>query len=101
MKIKINYDNHKLTIKEVNLINYINMTSNEKLIKATKQLIDTNPNMLLQDFLIKILTDFDRGCINFSKFYIKLYDDYALLKSTFYNIKDNSIKLYKVYGLSI
>ena len=94
-----------LLIKDVNLLNYINMTSNEKLIKATKQIIEINPNMFLKDFLTKILTDFDKGCVDFSKFYLQLYDDNSILKS--YNYKkintDNTSYeiLPKVYGLSI
>ena len=90
----------KLSISDIKILNYINITKNEKLIKITKQLIETKPNMLLKDFLVLFLKDFDKGCVDFSKFYLQLYNDYAILK---YENKNNStdIHLFKVYGLEI
>jgi len=91
----------KLSISDVKILNYINITKNEKLINITKQLIETKPNMLLTDFLALFLKDFDKGCVDFSKFYLQLYNDYAILKFKKDENKDDSVKLFKVYGLSI
>ena len=63
---------------KLNLIDYINKTKNDVLINITKKVIETKPNMLLKDFLMTILKDFDKGCIAFSKFYLQLYKNLSV-----------------------
>ena len=53
---------------------FIKLTNNDNLIKATIKILDTNPDMLLKDYLSNILKDFDKTCDNFIKFYKKLFN---------------------------
>lgn len=65
----------KLKITHFNLIDYITMTNNKKLIKATKTLIKENPDMLLKDYIKGLLKNFDYNCKEFEKFYEDLTED--------------------------
>lgn len=78
---------NKLTISDIPLINYF---TNCKTIKpeqlfAIKKIILKNPQILLKDFLNKMLKDFDSTCELFSQFYIELFENIGLKQTgTFY-----------------
>ena len=65
---------NKLKISDIDLMKFIKLTNNDNLIKATIKILDTNPDMLLKDYLSNILKDFDKTCDNFIKFYKKLFN---------------------------
>jgi len=67
-----------LSISDFDLIKYIKMTKNESMIKATNEIIKQNPQMLLKDYLKNILSDYDKTCKYFNKFYMELYDNLRL-----------------------
>lgn len=69
---------NKIKIRDVYLIKYINETNNDKIIKATIQIIKNYPNMLLKDYLSNLLNEYDKTCIYFYQFYRKLFDDIGL-----------------------
>jgi len=80
-----NYNNNKLimnkiTIKEVNIMKYINMTKDKNVINAVEKILEKNENMLLKDFLQKFLKNYDITCQYFSLFYERLYNDVKLEK---------------------
>jgi hypothetical protein len=63
----------QVKITDIDLIKYISLTKNDKLIKAVVQLIKSNPNMLIKDFLTNFIRDYDSTCDLFYEFYEKLY----------------------------
>jgi len=63
-----------IKISDIKLIKYIKMTNNPHIIKATKQIIKTSPDMLLKDFLSNFLKNYDKTCEYFSMFYEELYN---------------------------
>jgi hypothetical protein len=69
---------NKKTISDIDLIKYIKKTNNEKLIKATQQIISLYPKMLLKTYLFNLLQNYDKTCENFSQFYEKLFIDIGL-----------------------
>ena len=78
-----NYEKNKtimnhLRIKDIKLLNYIKLTENDKIIKATEKIINEAPKMLLKDYLSNFLSNYDKSCDNFNKFYRKLYEDIGL-----------------------
>ena len=89
------YENNKnkllnLKISDFDFIKYINLTKNDKLINTTKYLIKEKPLMLLKDYLFNLLKEYDNTCIEFSKFYEKLYTDISLFDP-----------IEKTYGLTL
>lgn len=75
-----------IKISDFNLLKYIQKTENTKLIKATENLINSYPNMLLKDFLRNFLNDYDKNCQLFNLFYEKLYSKiklFSLYKQSF------------------
>ncbi len=64
---------NSLTISDINIIKYIKLTNNIKLIKATEQLLLLKPKLLLKSFLQNILQDYDKTCKYFSMFYEQLF----------------------------
>ena len=68
----------KITIKDVNILKYINITKKDSLINQTKDALKHNPNMLLKDFLSKLLEKYDKTCKYFNMFYEKLFNDIGL-----------------------
>ena len=67
-----------ITISDINLIKYINKTNNNNLINATIKIINEYPTMLLKDYLSNLLSNYDKTCDDFSKFYELLYTKLAL-----------------------
>ena len=67
-----------LKVSDFDLTKFINLTENEALINATNKIITQYPEMLLKDFLTNILKEYDKTCIYFYKFYMKLYDEIGL-----------------------
>jgi len=72
-----NYNNNKLimnkiTIKEVNIMKYINMTKDKNVINTVEKILDKNGNMLLKNY--------DITYQYFSLFYERLYNDVKLEK---------------------
>ena len=77
---KNQYIMNKITIKESNIIKFIKLTQNSKIIKATEIILEQNENMLLKDFLTNFLIEFDLNCKYFNLFYDELYDNLGLEK---------------------
>jgi hypothetical protein len=69
---------NSITIKEANILKYIELTKKNQIIEDVKKLLETNPDMLLKDFLNLFLKDYDKSCKYFSIFYEKLYIDIGL-----------------------
>lgn len=63
----------QVKITDIDLNKYISLTKNDKLMKAVVQLIKSNPNMLIKDFLTNFIRDYDSTCELFYEFYEKLY----------------------------
>jgi hypothetical protein len=68
----------KLTIKEANILKYIEMTGKISLIEETKLVLKNNPNYLLRDFIKSFIKDFDKTCKYFALFYEQLFIDINL-----------------------
>jgi hypothetical protein len=64
---------NQVKINDIDLIKYISLTKNDKLIKAVVRLVKTNPNMLVKDFLTNFIRDYDSTCEIFYEFYEKLF----------------------------
>ena len=79
---------NSITIKEANILKYIELTDKKQIIEDIKELIKTNPDMLLKDFLNFFLKDYDKSCKYFFTFYEKLYSDIGL-----YNFNQNTFGL--------
>jgi len=73
---------NEIKINNFNLIKYIELTKNEKIIEATKKILLTFPDMLLKTFLYNFLRDYDNTCIYFSKFYEKLFHKTSVFEPT-------------------
>lgn len=69
---------NKLTISDINLIKFIKLTNNEKLVKACNKLILLSPTMLLKDFLKNLITNYNTNCELFASFYEQLF--YKIMK---------------------
>jgi len=68
----------KITITDINIIKYIEMTKKDRLIKDVKKLLLVEPNMLVTNFLYQFLKDYDKTCKYFSMFYEELFKDLGL-----------------------
>ncbi len=68
----------QVKITDIDLIKYISLTKNDKLIKAVGQLVKLDPNMLIKDFLTNFIRDYDSTCEMFYEFYEKLYGKLGL-----------------------
>jgi hypothetical protein len=79
-----------IKISNINLIDYVKLSNNEKLINATQKLIQEKPLMFLKDYIFNLLTYYDKTCESFIKFYEQLYNRIAV----FY-------PYHKLYGLKI
>lgn len=64
---------NKITITNIDILKYIKLTNNEKLILDTIDILNFKPNTLLKDFLIDFLKKYDETCQYFSMFYEILY----------------------------
>jgi hypothetical protein len=69
---------NSITIKEANILIYIELTEKKQIIEDVTKLLETNPDMLLKDFLNLFLKDYNKSCKYFSIFYEKLYIDIGL-----------------------
>jgi hypothetical protein len=69
---------NKIQIKDIDIIKYIKLTNNEKLIRATMKYINENKNILLKTFLQNFLSKYDTMCKHFIMFYEELYEDIGL-----------------------
>lgn len=80
-----------LTIKitDINLLKYIKLTNNQRLINATEKIIKSNPTMLLKDFLFNLLRDYDKTCEYFNMFYESLFNKISVYDPhrKFYGLK--------------
>jgi len=70
---------NRIKITDIDLLKYIKLTKNDKLIKAVKQLIKLDPTMLVKDFLKNFIKDYDKTCEMFYEFYEKLYVKLGLI----------------------
>jgi len=68
----------KITIKDINILKYIKMTKKDSLKMQTEDALKNNPDMLLKDFLSRLLEKYDKTCKYFNIFYEKLYNDIGL-----------------------
>ena len=68
----------KITIKQANIIYYIEKTNKESLIKDVKQLVDLHPEYLLKDYIKNFLKKYEKTCKYFIKFYYNLFNDINL-----------------------
>lgn len=68
----------KITIKEANILKYIEMTHKSSLIEETKILLKNNPTYLLRDFIKSFIKDYDKMCKYFALFYEHLFNDIGL-----------------------
>lgn len=68
----------KITIKDIDILKYIKMTKKDSLIMQTEDALKNNPDMLLKDFLSRLLEKYDKTCKYFNIFYEKLYNDIGL-----------------------
>jgi len=64
---------NKMTITDIDLIKYIKLTKNKKLIKACEKIIKLKPTILLKDFLDNFISDFNNNCLDFGQFYEQLF----------------------------
>jgi len=69
---------NNITIEKANILKYIELTEESHIIEAVKKILQTNPNMLLKDFLTNFLKEYDKTCKYFYKFYEVLYQDIGL-----------------------
>jgi hypothetical protein len=71
---------NNITIKDIDILEYIHMTQNEVLINATIKILKSNElnNILLKDFLYNLFQDYNKNCKLFYIFYEKLYNDLGL-----------------------
>ncbi len=81
---------NSLKITDFDLLKYIKLTNNQKLIDATQRIIKDFPLMLLKDFLGNLIKNYDKTCSDFAKFYRKLYNDIGVFDP-----------YHKLYGLAI
>jgi hypothetical protein len=85
----------KIKISDIKLLKYFNKIKNISDIQlySVDKIIKKHPEMLLKDFLSRLLMDFDSTCILFSEIYEKLYNDIGLKHSgTFYGLFLNESK---------
>jgi hypothetical protein len=69
---------NKLTIKDAHLLEYIQLTNNTKLINELTILLKKYPNILLKEYIGRLLNNYDNKCKYFSIFYEKLFTDIGL-----------------------
>lgn len=67
-----------ITIKDANILKYIEMTRKSSLIEDTKILLKNNPTYLLKDFIKNFIKDYDKICKYFALFYEQLFKDIGL-----------------------
>jgi hypothetical protein len=78
------YNNNKKIInstklEDIDLIKYLNKTKMSKeLLQLSHKFINKHPQMLLKDYLTKLITNFDKTCEYFYDFYEELFDDLGL-----------------------
>jgi len=78
------YENNKkimntITLKDINLIKYLEMTSLDKnIIEKTKKFINKHQIMLVKDYLSRFLKEYDKTCKYFYDFYFTLFIDLRL-----------------------
>jgi hypothetical protein len=66
---------NKLKISDIDLLKFIKLTNNKGLIKATNKILELNPDMLVKDYLRNMLSNYDKTCENFIKFYEYLFNE--------------------------
>lgn len=64
---------NKITITDINLLEILSKTNNEKIIKSAEKLLTINPKMLIANFLQNLLNHYDKNCKLFVKFYEELF----------------------------
>jgi hypothetical protein len=79
----IKYDNNKkimdtITIKDANILKYIEITNKENIIEYIKKLVKLHPEYLLRDFVKSFLQKYDKMCKYFALFYEQLFDNIGL-----------------------
>ena len=68
----------KITITEINILKYIELTKKEKIINDVKQILLIKPDMLVTTFLSQFLKEYDKTCKYFFIFYEELFKDLDL-----------------------
>ena len=68
----------KITIKDSNLLEYMKLTNNTKLINELIKLLKKHPDILLKEYIKKLLNNYDNKCKYFTIFYEKLFTDIGL-----------------------
>jgi hypothetical protein len=69
---------NSITMEKSNILKYIELTEKKQIIEDVKKLLETNPDMLLKNFLSLFLKDYDKSCKYFYIFYEILYQDIGL-----------------------
>ena len=68
----------KITITEINILKYIELTKKEKIINDVKQILLIKPDMLVTNFLSQFLKEYDKTCKYFIIFYEELFKNLDL-----------------------
>ena len=70
---------NKITLKDVNFIKYLKMTKlNKTVIDSAKKFIEKHQSLLLKDYLLKFIKEYDKTCEYFYDFYFTLFNDLGL-----------------------
>ena len=69
----------KITITQINILKYIELTKKEKIINDIKKILLIKPDMLVTDFLSQFLKKYNKTCKYFFIFYEKLFKDLNLI----------------------
>jgi hypothetical protein len=83
-RLKIKYENNKIimnkvTLKDIDLLKYLKMSKlNKTVIENSEKFIKKHQSLLLKDYLIRFLKEFDKTCEYFFDFYEYLFDDLGL-----------------------
>jgi hypothetical protein len=68
----------KITIKDANILKYINLTNKKSIIEDVEELVKLHPDYLLKDFIKSFLHEYDKTCKYFVLFYEQLFEDIGL-----------------------
>ena len=68
----------KITITEINILKYIELTKKEKIINDVKKILLIKPDMLVTNFLSQFLKEYDTTCKYFIIFYEELFKNLNL-----------------------
>lgn len=70
---------NSVKLNDIDLIKYLSMTTLDKnIIKKSKIFLQTHSNMLVKDYLLRFLKEYDKTCLYFYDFYQQLFIDLGL-----------------------